>query len=95
MTENDEDVLVGDDEGLDDEREIATLVAAGLLGAAVGAGIGLLLSRAAVPPEPAFSPRRAVARTRGELEDFAERIERELRSLRRLVKRQRRRGWLR
>jgi hypothetical protein len=41
------------------------------------------------------SPRRIVDRTRGELDEFAERIERELRALRRAVKRQRRRGWLR
>lgn len=75
------------------ERAVATLVAGGLLGAALGAGLGLLLSRAAAPP-PSI-PRRAIARTRGELEDFGERIERELRALRRVVKQQRRRGWLR
>ena len=77
------------------ERAVAMLVAGGLLGAAIGDGLGLPLSRAATPPPPAFSPRRVVARGRSELDDFAERVERELRSLRRLVKRQRRRGWLR
>ena len=85
-----------DDQAEETERAVATLVAGGLLGAAIGAGLGLLASRAAAPPPPpAFSPRRALQRTRGEFEDFAERIERELRELRRLVKRQRRRGWLR
>jgi hypothetical protein len=86
------------------ERDVATLVAGGLLGAALGAGLGLLLSRAAAPPAPAptLAARRGVARTRrvvsgarDELDEFATRVERELRALRRAVKRQGRRGWLR
>ena len=90
----DDEITAADvDEAEETDRAVATLIAGGLLGAAIGAGLGLLASRASAP-EPAFSPRRAVRRTRHELEDFAERIERELRDLRRLVKRQRRRGWL-
>jgi hypothetical protein len=85
-----------DDQAEETERAVATLIAGGLLGAAIGAGIGLLASRAAAPPPPAVArPRRVVARTRRELDDFAGRVERELRELRRLVLRQRRRGWLR
>ncbi len=95
MREDDEVTAADVDEAEETDRAVATLIAGGLLGAAIGAGLGLLASRAAAPPEPAFSPRRAVRRTRHELEEFAERIERELRDLRRVVTRQRRRGWLR
>jgi hypothetical protein len=85
-----------DEQAEETERAVATLIAGGLLGAAIGAGLGLLASRAAAsPPPPLARPRRAVARTRRELDDFAGRVERELRELRRLVLRQRRRGWLR
>jgi hypothetical protein len=85
-----------DEQAEETERAVATLIAGGLLGAAIGAGIGLLASRAAAPPPlPLARPRRIVDRTRGELDEFAERIERELRALRRAVKRQRRAGWLR
>jgi hypothetical protein len=86
-----------DEQAEETERAVATLIAGGLLGAAIGAGIGLLASRAAAPPPPLplARPRRAVARTRRELDDLAGRVERELRELRRVVLRQRRRGWLR
>jgi hypothetical protein len=86
-----------DEQAEETERAVATLIAGGLLGAAIGAGIGLLASRAAAPPPPLplARPRRAVARTRRELDDLAGRVERELRELRRAVLRQRRRGWLR
>ena len=87
-----------DDQAEETERAVATLIAGGLLGAAIGAGLGLLASRAGAAPArplPRPGPRRAVERTRRELDDFAGRIEREIRELRRLVTRQRRRGWLR
>ncbi len=97
MREHDDDVNLDEagETAEENERAIATLIAGGLLGAALGAGLGLLASRAAAPPPPVSLPRRAAYRTRDELEDFAERIERELRALRRLVRRGRRRGWLR
>ncbi len=101
-TEDDLTAAYDDAAAEENERAVATLIAGGLLGAALGAGLGLLASRAAgaaaaepPPPPPAAWPRRAVARSRDELDDYARRIERELRALRRLVTRQRRRGWLR
>jgi hypothetical protein len=99
-TEDDLTAAYDDAAAEESDRAMATLIAGGLLGAALGAGLGLLASRAAgaaaePPPPPAAWPRRAVARSRDELDDYARRIERELRALRRLVTRQRRRGWLR
>jgi hypothetical protein len=100
-TEDDLTAAYADATAEESDRAMATLIAGGLLGAALGAGLGLLASRAAgaaaaePPPPPAAWPRRAVARSRDELDDYARRIERELRALRRLVTRQRRRGWLR
>ncbi len=98
-TEDDLTAAYADATAEESDRAMATLIAGGLLGAALGAGLGLLASRAAAasepPPPPPAWPRRAAARSRDELDDYARRIERELRALRRLVTRQRRRGWLR
>lgn len=110
------------------------LVTAGLLGAAIGAGLGLLASRALAAEVPSYGEQarrhaaragrevarrvervgrggrrgrshdaedaletvaaaaRALGRTRDEIGD---RVDRELRALRKLVRRGRRRGWLR
>jgi hypothetical protein len=98
-TEDDLTAAYADATAEENDRAMATLIAGGLLGAALGAGLGLLASRAAAaaaaPPPPPARSRRTVARSRDELDDYARRIERELRALRRLVTRQRRRGWLR
>lgn len=118
----------------DAEQSPVALVAAGLLGAALGAGLGLLASRALTAGAPSYgeavrrqarragrgvarrveqtgrgvrrgaaqgaddtletvaAAARALVRTRAEV---GERIDRELRALRKLVRRGRRRGWLR
>lgn len=117
-----------------DEPSPIALVAAGLLGAALGAGLGLLASRAVEAEDASRAERarhaavragrklgsgvqragrgvrrggthggdgglealaaaaRALGRTRDEL---GERVDRELREVRKLVRRGRRRGWLR
>lgn len=131
---------VNDEDGGADQPPL-TLIAAGLLGAALGAGLGLLASRALAAEAPSYGEQarrhaaragrdaaragrdvtrrvervgrgvrrgsvqgaedaletvaaaaRALVRTRAEV---GERVDRELRALRKLVRRSRRRGWLR
>lgn len=107
----------GDEDG-PDQRTPAEIAAFALLGAAIGAGLGFLASRALAEPPPIERARRvvrrpvrraarageaafgdasdaigeavrALGRTREELGD---RIEHELRALRKMVRKSRRRG---